>query len=51
MKTCIRCKEVKFWFSFTTSFEGLYTAVYDVCSNCANELKIDAVRNYKAERP
>jgi len=46
MKQCIRCKEVKYWFQFHTEFCGLYTAVYDVCKKCANELKNDAVNTF-----
>lgn len=46
MKVCKRCEEVKFGFQFYSIFMGMYTAVYDICKKCANELKEEVVRSY-----
>lgn len=43
MKTCNNCKETKYWFQFYTTFEGIYTAVYDICKRCANKMRDEAV--------
>lgn len=48
MRACIRCKNVKFWFQFTTEFMGIYTAVYDVCRKCTKELGKQATRELAA---
>lgn len=50
MRQCERCDEIKFWFQFYSSFEGLYTAVTDICNKCANELKREAVFSYKPKK-
>ena len=47
MKQCVKCKKVKFWFQFFSEFMGLYTAVYDICKKCANELRAETVRVFK----
>jgi len=50
MKQCKRCKEVKYWFQFFTEFRGIYTAVYDICKKCSNELRLKAVDDYVKEK-
>lgn len=47
MKICKRCENVKFWFQFFTVNKGVYTAIYDVCRKCANEMRAEAVDNYQ----
>lgn len=49
MRTCKRCKEVKFWFQFTSESMGYFTAVYDVCRKCTKELGVIAAANYREE--
>lgn len=49
MRTCAECKQTKFWFQFFTSFEGLYTALYDVCKKCANKMRERAVWEYQCK--
>jgi hypothetical protein len=47
---CIRCQQVKFWFSFYRKDYGQYVAVYPVCKRCARDLMHEAVDRYVMER-
>lgn len=54
LKQCGRCGDIKIKIlQFHSEDRGLYTADYDICKKCANELRREAVDNYykKSNQP